>query len=303
MGICDLPPVCKWLIAQYIGCVAPLDPILYGSEGHINRMILSDDYEQLSEYVNTANVNRTMQDCAKYGSVNCLKLMLQSNNVDVEVHDELLALAAGNNHLECLQFLLKFKHKSTSGALLAAVHSGHSQCLKLLIDGFYVPEHPDATHIAAENGHAECLDMLLKKNFPRKMQTPNVAAAHGHLECLTVIIKHKYYMSEETTYWAAKNGHAPCLELLLAANYPLHKKALISAVKNEHYDCMKLLIDRYVPDAELVFWASINESSDCLKLLLSRNYPQHRKATIRALKFNRSENLQLLIAAGYEPIS
>ena len=149
---------------------------------------------------------------AQHGRADCLRVLLASGNVDVNVKREdgctALMMAARHGYIKCLEILLAQKgikvnqqhtdHNATA-IMLAAKH-GHVQCLKALLARTrdrYDGDGSTALMLAAKYGHADCVSALLdhdaklinarnKEGYTALM----FAAKDGHKQCAEVLLQH-----------------------------------------------------------------------------------------------------------------
>ena len=103
-------------------------------------------------------------------------------------------MAAGNGHLDCLEY----------------AHRNGGQW------------HPDTTRVAASNGHLECLECAHLNGCPWDPETTRTAAKYGRLNCLEYIFE---YCGDVVTWENAG--------LMNTDRFPKESKEFIEKVKEE----------------------------------------------------------------------
>ena len=141
--------------------------------------------------------------------------------------------------------------KKDSCALRWAAHSGHVECVRLLLPtSDPMAEDSYALRAASQNGHAECVKMLLTVSDPKALdsQALKVAAKNGHEQCVRMLRAVSGPLGEidgllEKVF---ELGHAKVAALMIeeepglldGINLP---KRLAEALKNSHADMASYL--------------------------------------------------------------
>lgn len=106
---------------------------------------------------------RTMELCATYGNLECLKIMEHQTEAWPKTVAE---YAAMNGHFECLEYILVSGAYWSSKTCVAAARNGHLDCLELLHKMGCDCDDDDICGVAANNGHFHILKYAVENGFP-----------------------------------------------------------------------------------------------------------------------------------------
>jgi len=217
-----------------------------------------------------------MESAVLHGSMDVMQLLLDAGT-DSEILGYSLSIAAGNNYLEKLRFLLAARadpnviNRGGKGALHEAASRGHLEVIRFLLGAGADPNVVNrggkgALHKAAYRGHLEIIRLLLGAGAD-----PNIVDRGG----------------EGALHAAASLGHLKIVRLLLGAGADPNLKntygenALADAVYGDNLDIVRsLLLAGADANSELTF---LRDGKNALQF---------------AATVGRSQMVQLLLIAG-----
>jgi ankyrin repeat protein len=186
----------------------------------------------------TAGVYEDILHATKQGDnptvINLLRRGMDVNTTDTEGMS-LLMIAAENNNLELLRFLLdnrvnaQRRNRHGDTALMIAALRGHIEVVRLMLDRKVDPNHPgwNALHYAAFENRSAIISLLLAAGAEINALAPNRQTA---------------------LMFATKNGHQDTVRVLvgsgadLAHEDPQEGTALAMAKKAGHTDIAQFLV-------------------------------------------------------------
>jgi len=177
-----------------------------------------------------------MESAVLHGSLNVMQLLLDAGT-DSEILGHSLSIAAENNYLEKLRFLLAARadpnvvYRDGKGALYKAASRGHLEVIRFLLGAGADPNivhrgGESALHEAASRGHLEVIRFLLDAGAD-----PNIVRG-----------------GQGALYKAASRGHLKIVRLLLGAGADPNLKniygenALTDAVQGGNLDILRSLL-------------------------------------------------------------
>ncbi|XP_056401345.1 ankyrin repeat and SOCS box protein 2 isoform X2 [Hyla sarda] len=225
----------------------------------IEEMIKKEDVEGLNNLMKSgkrlSEPNKDgwlpMHEAAYYGSLRCLKLLLQAYPplIDQRTLQEetALYLATVKGHLDCVRFLLEsgaepdIVNKARETPLYKACERKNCDAVKMLVEHRADVNHRcnqgwTALHEAVARNDMEIIDILIKGGA--KIEAKNcygltplfLAAQGGQLEALRYIVKCGADINTQANdsataiYEACKNGHDDIVEFLLSQGADANKQ-------------------------------------------------------------------------------
>ncbi len=251
----------------------PLERAVQTNQTAVVKLLLGKgaDVNSVSDIgFDTSGYSSPMESAVLNGSLNVMQLLLDAGT-DSEILGYSLSIAAENNYLEKLRFLLAARadpnvvYRGGKGALYKAASRGHLEVIRFLLGAGADPNivhrgGESALHEAASRGHLEVIRFLLGAGAD-----PNIvhrggesalheAASRGHLEVIRFLLDAGadpnvvYRGGQGALYKAASRGHLKIVRLLLGAGADPNLKniygenALTDAVQGGNLDIVRLLL-------------------------------------------------------------
>jgi hypothetical protein len=172
----------------------------------------------------------------------------------------LLAIAASNNRLECLKYLIKIckpkrmddiHYEDEKGQVWcrsvcsAAAAGGSIECLRFLRDQGFSWYESTCT-AAAGAGKLECLKYLHESGCRWNTDTCIAAASAGHLDCLQYVYERGCKHTDVCTA-AARAGSLACLQYAHEKGAKWNEITSRDAAKFGHRECLQYALDHGCP--------------------------------------------------------
>jgi len=239
------------------------------------------------KYMLNHGVNKNVHSvdtAARFGAIKCLKYFNLIGMPVISVGN----LAAFNNKLECLKYIISRGYRPSAAIMSSIAGNGAFDCLK------YLHEHGVAitADVVAEATTFECLEYAHKAISVMPDKACITAAKNGRLDCLKYAHENGGKFTNSIIKHAARAGSSPCLQYLHEHGCPLTVKVCRNAAAAGSLPCLQYAYELGGFNNIGDFIQHATGSLDCLKYIYSKL--SSIDITISLCEWTASKNVECL---------